>query len=283
MDHLSYYGLREEPFSIMPLTAFYYHNEQHDQAFVRLKRIVEGGKGLAVLVGDVGTGKTLLARRLLEDLPEDRFEVSMLVVLHADVTSDWLIRRIASQLGVADIGGSKVDVITKLYDRLSAIAEEGKRAVIIIDEAHMLRGKEVLEEIRGLLNLEHAESKLINFVMVGMLELDDCLAREPALKQRIATRFMLKNFSPEVLVDYVRFRTTQAGSLQQIFSADALVAIFDYSRGNARLVNVICDNSLFEGYIRRSELPLGCEVIASVCEDLGLPAAETNEDIAARR
>jgi type II secretory pathway predicted ATPase ExeA len=204
MDHLKYYNLTEEPFSIVPLTNFYYHNDQHDQAFLRLMRAVEAMKGLAVLVGDIGTGKTLLARRLLEALPEDQYEVSLLVVLHADVTSEWLVRRVAEQFGVEDLGGSKVDVIGRLYDRLNQIAESGRKAVIIVDEAHMLRHQEVLEEVRGMLNLELSASKLLSFVMFGMPELDTCLMRDPALKQRMAVRYELKNFSPEVVVDYVR-------------------------------------------------------------------------------
>lgn len=283
MDHLSYYGLTEEPFSIVPLTNFYFHNEQHDQAFLRLKRAVEGMKGLAVLVGEIGTGKTLLARRLLEALPEEDYEVSMLVVLHADVTSQWLIRRIAAQFGVASSDGDKVETIGRLYDRLNAIAEAGRRAVIIIDEAHMLRSREVLEEVRGLLNLELSASKLLSFVMFGMPELDACLLGDPALKQRVAVRYELKNFSPEVVVDYVRFRLFHAGASDGIFSADAFELMSALSRGNPRLVNVIADNALFEGFVRRSKIPLGADVIESVGFDLGLPPIVPADDIAARR
>jgi type II secretory pathway predicted ATPase ExeA len=266
----------------MPLTDFYYHNEQHDQAFLRLYRAVEGMMGLAVLVGDVGTGKTLLARRLLESLPEDEYEVSLLVVLHSDVTSEWLIRRVASQFGIDDKGLTKVDVIGRLYEKLNAIAEQGKRAVILIDEAHMLKQKETLEEIRGLLNLELPNSKLISFVMFGMLELDSCLNLDPALKQRTAVRYLLKNLPFDVLIDYINFRLVHAGAEQEIFSDEAKEAIFDLSRGNPRLVNVICDNALFEGYIRRVPLPIPADVILSVGEDLGL-FLQTPSDLTDRR
>ena len=279
MDHLGYYGLTEEPFSIVPLTNFYYHNDQHDQAFMRLSRAVEGMRGLAVLVGDVGTGKTLLARRLLESLPEEEYEAAMLVVLHADVTGDWLVRRIAAQVGVGDTSGGKVDVIGRLYSRLNEIAEEGRKAAILIDEAHMLRSPETLEEIRGLLNLELAESKLLSIVMFGMPELDRCLSSEPALKQRMAMRFQLKNFTKEVLTDYVRFRLFHAGSDKSVFSAKALEGIYNLSGGNPRLVNVICDNALFEGYVRRDELPLDIGIIESVASDLGLHPVESRDDV----
>ena len=283
MDHLQYYELKEEPFTIVPLTNFYYHNEQQDRAFMRLMRSVEAMKGLAVLVGSVGTGKTLLARRLLEALPEDEYEVSMLVVLHADVTGEWLVRRIASQFGVEGAEGSKVDVIGQLYERLNAIAEEGRRAVILLDEAHMLRNQDALEELRGLLNLELATSKLLSIVMVGMPELDDCLNTEPALKQRMAVRCELKNMSPDVLIDYIRFRTFHAGSSKQLFSVNALERIHELSRGNPRLVNVICDNALFEGFVRRSELPLPADVIDDVASDLRLPPYVAKDPPSERR
>ncbi|MBT3182491.1 MAG: AAA family ATPase [Deltaproteobacteria bacterium] len=283
MDHLAYYNLKDEPFSIMPLTNFYYHNEQHDQAMLRLVRAVDGMMGLAVLVGDIGTGKTLLARRLLESLPDEKYEVSLLVVLHADVTSEWLVKRIASQFGINTEGAEKVDLIGKLYERLVQISEEGRRAIILIDEAHMLRQKETLEEIRGLLNLELPEAKLLSFVMFGMPELDTCLSHDSALKQRIAVRYRLKNFSSEILFDYINFRLKHAGAEQQIFSADAYEEIYKLSNGNPRLVNVICDNSLFEGFIRKAELPLEAEVIKSVGEDLGLPEEVPSEEATERR
>lgn len=283
MDHLAYYGLSEEPFSIVPLTNFYYHNDQHDQAFMRLHRSVEGMRGLAVLVGDVGTGKTLLARRLLEALPEEQYEAALLVVLHAEVTGEWLVRRIATQMGVEDTDGSRVEVLGKLYARLNDIAEEGRKAAVLIDEAHMLRSPETLEDIRGLLNLELAESKLLSIVMFGMPELDQCLLQEPALKQRMAMRFQLRNLPKDVLVDYVRFRLFHAGSDKNVFSDAALEGIFNLSGGNPRLVNVICDNALFEGFVRRAELPLGIEVVATVAQDLGLHSAESRDDVAERR
>lgn len=253
----------------MPLTDFYYHNDEQDRAFMRLKRVVEGMKGLGVLVGDVGTGKTLLARRLLENLPEEDYEVSLLVVLHSDVTSDWLVRRIAAQFGVENHEGGKVDVLQRLYERLGVLAEEGKRSVILIDEAHMLRDTALLEEIRGLLNLELPDKKLISFVLFGMPELNDCMKSEPALAQRIAVRYELKPFPREVVDEYIRFRLEHAGCTEEVFSSEAIGAVHEYSRGVPRLINVICDNALFEGFVRKAELPLEVEVIQDVCADLG--------------
>ncbi|OGQ04477.1 MAG: AAA family ATPase [Deltaproteobacteria bacterium RIFCSPLOWO2_12_FULL_44_12] len=270
MDHLQYYHLTQEPFSIMPLTQFYFHSEQHDRALERLHYAVSGMKGLAVLVGDIGLGKTLLARRLLETLPESEYEVSLLVVLHEDVDSTWLLKRIAAQVGVENVPDQKVEILTKLLKRLNEIAEQGKKTIVLIDEAHMLRSKQLMEEIRGLLNLELETQKLISLVLFGLPELDQCLNTDAALAQRIAVRFNLKPLSGEAVNHYIEFRLSQAGATQPIFSGDALQAIHQYSKGIPRLINVLCDNSLFEGYVRRASMPLGVEVVTSVSEDLGL-------------
>ncbi len=270
MDHLEYYGLNQEPFAIMPLTNFYYHNEQHDQAYMRLARAVEEMKGLAILVGDVGTGKTLLARRLLEKLPESKFEVSLLVVLHSDVNSEWLLKRLAAQFGAENPGSTKVDIIQHLLERLVKLSEEGRRGVILIDEAHMLRKRELLEELRGLLNLELPNKKLLSFVLFGMPELDDNLKSEPALAQRLAVRCHLKNFSKEIVADYIRFRLFHAGCQANVFSNEAVERIHHWTNGNPRVINVICDNALFEGFIRRVPLPMGGQIIDDVAIDLGL-------------
>jgi len=277
MDHLEYYNLNQEPFAVLPLTNFYYHNEQHDQAYMRLARAVENMKGLAVLVGDFGTGKTLLARRLLEELPDDKYEVSLLVVLHSDADSDWLIRRIASQFGVENLDCTKVELLQQLYQKLVNISESGKRAVILIDEAQMLRKRELLEEIRGLLNLELPNQKLISFVLFGMPELDKTLQSEEALQQRMAVRCQLKNFTLELVKDYIRFRLFHAGCDRQIFSAEAVQKIHLYTKGNPRVINVICDNALFESFIRRSPLPISEELIVDIAEDLGLTLRGTEE------
>lgn len=270
MDHLGYYHLTQEPFSVMPLTQFYFHSEQHDRAMERLLRAAQGMKGLAVLIGEVGLGKTLLARRLLEKLPDSEFEVSLLVVLHKDVDSTWLLKRIAAQVGVENIPDQKVELLTALFKRLNEIAEQGKKTVVLIDEAHMLRNKVLMEEIRGLLNLETESQKLISFIFFGLPELEECLAVDPPLAQRVAVRFNLKPLSQEATERYIEYRLEQAGGTEDIFSREAVAKIHEFSKGIPRLINVICDNALFEGFVRGASLPLPSEVIQSVAEDLGL-------------
>ena len=129
-------------------------------------------KGLSVLVGDIGAGKTTLARRMLDSLPEDEYEAALLVIIHSGVTANWLLRRIALQLGVENPAQEKLALLSQLYQRLLQIYESGKKAVVLIDEAQMLETRELMEEFRGLLNLEVPERKLISFVFFGLPEIE---------------------------------------------------------------------------------------------------------------
>jgi len=270
MDYLHYYELDQEPFAVMPITKFYYHSDQHDRALEKLQYAVSSMKGLAVLVGEVGTGKTTLARRLLDSLPEDEYEASLLVIIHSDVSAGWLVKRIALQFGLEEVSEDKVTLLSQLYERLVKINEDGKKAVVLIDEAQMLRKPELMEEIRGLLNLELPEEKLVTFIFFGMPELEACLNSDPPLAQRIAVRHKLKPFKIETTIDYIKHRLRLAGSENDIFSDASFASIHKYSKGVPRLINVICDNALFEGYVRKSELPIDTEIIDAVVQDLGL-------------
>jgi len=269
MDYLDFYGLDQEPFSVMPITKFYFHSDQHDRALEKLQYAVSTTKGLAVLVGDLGTGKTMLARRLLDSLPDDEYDASLLVIIHSDVDAGWLLKRIAAQLGVENPSGERVEVLSQLYGKLVQIADEGKKAVVLIDEAQMLKRPELMEEFRGLLNLELPEQKLLSFVFFGLPELDECLKADPPLAQRVAVRFRLQPFKPETTSEYLRHRLSLAGSDTQIFTSEACLNIHNYSKGIPRLINVICDNALFEGYVRKTQ-PIGPDIIDLVATDLGI-------------
>ncbi|MBI2346484.1 MAG: AAA family ATPase [Deltaproteobacteria bacterium] len=269
MDYLAFYDLRQEPFSVMPLTKFYYHSEQHDRALAKLQFAVSAMKGLAVLVGDVGTGKTTLARRLLDSLPEDEYEASLLVIIHSDVDADWFVRRIMGQLGVPDPPADRSAALTQLFARLAEINEQGRKAVVIIDEAQMLRQPLLMETLRGLLNLELPEQKLLSFVLFGLPELDAVLQKDAPLAQRIAVRHQLEPFATATTADYIDHRLSLAGRDAPIFTAAALDTVHAVAKGVPRVINVVCDNALFEGYIRKAPA-IDVDIIQNVASDLGL-------------
>lgn len=252
MNYLDFYELSQEPFSNAPVSRFYYASAQHAQALVRLTHAVGSMKGLAVLVGDIGAGKTTLARRLLDSLPDDEYEAALLVIVHSGITASWLLRRIAVQLGVEHPADEKLALLAQLYQRLVRIHEAGKKAVVLIDEAQMLGTRELMEEFRGLLNLEVPERKLLSFVFFGLPEIEDNLRLDPPLAQRVAIKYRLEPLGAEATEAYVRHRLRLAGAARVPFTPGAMARIHAHTRGTPRLINTLCDNALFEGFMARA-------------------------------
>jgi len=269
MSYLEHYGLDREPFSNAPDARFYYNSDLHSQALLRLMYAVDSNKGLAVLVGGVGTGKTTLARRMLDNLPEDRYESSLLVMVHSGITPEWILTRIALQLGVDEPAGDRLKLLKQLYTRLLEIEDEGRRAVVLIDEAQMLQSRELMEEFRGLLNLEVPGKKLLNIVFFGLTELEDCLALDEPLAQRVAVKYHLKSMTVETTTSYIKHRLQVAGAREVLYDAEVIPLIHRYAGGVPRLINTISDNCLFEAYLRKMH-KVDSRIAHSVAGDLGL-------------
>ncbi|WP_224243990.1 ExeA family protein [Hyalangium gracile] len=267
--YLDFFELSTEPFSNAPVSRFYYNSTQHSQALTRLMHAVGYMKGLSILVGDIGAGKTTLARRMLDSLPESEYEAALLVIIHSGITANWLLRRIALQLGVENPAQEKLALLSQLYQRLLQIYESGKKAVVLIDEAQMLETRELMEEFRGLLNLEVPERKLISFVFFGLPEIEKNLKLDPPLAQRVAFRYKLEPFTAESTEAYVKHRLRLAGSPRLPFTPEALLAIHKASGGTPRVINTLCDNALFEAFLARQET-IGEDLIRRVADNLGL-------------
>lgn len=270
MDYLDFYELNQEPFSNAPVSRFYYDSAQHSQALVRLVYALHAMKGLAILIGEIGAGKTTLARRLLDALDEKEYEAALLVIIHRDITSDWLLRRLAVQLGVEHPDQDKLILLSQLYRRLVEIYESGKKAVVLIDEAQMLDTRELMEEFRGLLNLEVPERKLLSFVFFGLPDIEDNLRKDPPLAQRVALKVRLQPFDLQSTDAYVRHRLRMAGAQRTIFDSEAVRLVHLASGGIPRVINTVCDNCLFEGALNRLET-IGPELVRTVAKNLGLP------------
>lgn len=273
MTYLSFYHLNEEPFSNAPLKHFFFDNEEHTRALTRLHHAASAMRGLALVVGEIGSGKTTLARRILDELTDDEYIASLLVIVHSKVTRDWLLRKVAIQLGVERPHEDKVSLMAQLFERLVQMQEERKKAVVIIDEAQMLEDREIFEEIRGLLNLETPYGKLITFLMFGLPDLEQSMYADPALAQRVSIRVSLKPFDDLTTRSYIGFRMQVAGAQGHPFTEEALDLIYHYTRGIPRLINTICDNALLEGYLRKMN-HIDLDLIHEIAQDLRLTARE---------
>lgn len=268
MSYLNFFGLNMEPFSNVAMGKFYFKSPQHERALAKLTYAADSMKGLAVLVGSIGSGKTTLARRFLDSLSEEKYEAALIVMVHSSVTSDWILKKIAHQMGIDDPSPDKLRLMGQLYERLVTIHESGKKAVVLVDEAQMLQTREIMEEFRGMLNLESEDSKLITFIFFGLPEIDQNLKLDEPLAQRVAIRIALEAMHEKETEEYIKHRLATAGNGNITFTNEAFSAIYKYSNGIPRLINTMCDNALLEAFLLKKK-EINEELLAGVIEDLG--------------
>ena len=270
MDYESFFGFKEKPFSTSPDERFYYDSPQHSKALQKIYHAVENRLGLALVVADIGMGKTTLARRILNMLASDEeYEVSLLIIVHPDISAGWFLKKISLQLGVEDKGNDRVQMISGLYNKLQEYSDQEKKVVVLIDEGNMLRGKDAMEEIRGLLNIETQSQHMINFVIFGLPEMEGNLKQDEALYQRTAIRTTLKPLDLESVKAYVSHRIKVAGGEALPFTGDSLEAIHEYSGGKPRMINIICENAILEGFLEKKKT-IDSNIMKIVLEDLAL-------------
>ena len=252
--YTEYFGLKDNPFSIVPDPRFLYMSEGHREALAHLVYGINNDSGFILLTGEVGTGKTLVCRCLLEQIP-DNCETAF--ILNPKVTVTELLATICDEFGIdypKDTESVKV-FVAKISDYLLQIHERGRRAILIIEEAQNL-SVDVLEQIRLLTNLETSRQKLLQIIMVGQPELLDLLAR-PALRQlsqRITARYHLGPLSKKEIPTYVRHRLSVAGLVRgELFPSSTMDVLFRLTGGVPRLINLICDRALLGAFVQGKE------------------------------
>jgi general secretion pathway protein A len=241
--YASFFGLNEKPFSITPDPRYLYLSRRHAEALAHLIYGVTESGGFIQLTGEVGTGKTTIVRSVLEQLPA---HAEVALVLNPRLSPQEFLVTICDELHVevSDRNSQKA-VVDALNVRLLEAHSEGKRVVLIVDEAQNLSG-EVLEQVRLLTNLETAKQKLLQIILIGQPELRHVLARSDLrqLAQRITGRYHLEPLEAEETRAYVAHRLQVAGGRPEVFSTGAMRVLHRSSGGIPRLINVIADRAL---------------------------------------
>ncbi len=245
--YLEHFGLREAPFRITPHTEFFFAGANRGATLEALIYAITAGEGLVKVTGEVGTGKTMLCRVLMERLPET---VETIYLAVPSLTRDEMLIAIASELGVETQGSSTTQLLRSLQERLIALHADGRQVVALIDEAHAMP-LATLEEIRLLSNLETGTEKLLQIVLFGQPELDEHLnlPNMRQLKERITHAFGLAPLPPRDIRDYIDFRLRAAGYHgPDLFGPEALRIISEASEGLTRRINIYADKTLLAAF-----------------------------------
>jgi general secretion pathway protein A len=267
----AFYNLGRNPFEITPDPSFLFPTRKHNEALASLYYGVRRRKGFVVMTGEVGTGKTLLVRVLLQLL--NLQQCAYAYVFNSRLSPADFLRYVARDFGLATTGKAIGDLWMDVSAFLVTRHRKKMTTVLVVDEAHHLSA-DVLEEIRLLTNLETTDGKLLQILLVGQPELDEKLDSFELrqLKQRIAHRSHLEPLTEAETREYIIRRLHLAGANSAaplIFSPEASSMIYHFSRGFPRLINTICENALIHGYARQTKSISGA-VVQDVANELRL-------------
>jgi len=271
----AFFNLKRNPFELPPDPSFLFPTSRHNEALATLYYGVRRQKGFVVMTGEVGTGKTLLVRCLLQLLRGTN--VAYAYVFNSRLSSTEFLQYVAGDFGLAASGKTKGELLLELGSFLVARHQKNLTTVLVADEAHHL-SVEVLEEIRLLTNLETSQGKLLQILLVGQPELDEKLdsVELRQLKQRIALRSHLLPLDLEETRGYIqrRLHLASANSAATIFPEETVAEVYRHSRGLPRLINSICENALIGGYARQVK-SITPDIIGEVATDLRLNLVRT--------
>lgn len=255
LSYLAYWGLTEEPFRLTPDREFYYASETHKAVEETIRYGVEQGDGFIITLGEVGTGKTMLIRWLLK---EWRGKFALAFLVSPQLTPRQLLQAILSDLGLEKPGYERMSLdrlLRILNDYLFSLARDGKKLLIVIDEAQNLPD-DSLEQLRLLSNFESDKDKWLQIILVGQPELGEKLARKHLrqLLQRVTVMETLQPLSEVEMLDYVHFRLARAGRADHRLDRRCSRELWRYTGGVPRLINKIMDRALLVGYARQGRL-----------------------------
>ncbi len=256
----AFFGLREMPFNLTPDPRYLYLTEQHREAYDHVMYGITQRKGFILLVGEVGSGKTTLCRAILHELgPTTRTAL----ILNPCLNETQLLRAIVGDFGLQPARRDRLTLLETLNVFLLEQMRAGTNVALLIDEAQNLSSR-LMEQVRLLSNLETAQQKLIQIVLVGQPELNERLSSHELrqLSQRITVRAHLHRLTQQDLISYIAHRLLVAGATPDAvrFDEAAANAVMVYSDGIPRMVNAVCDNALLAAYVAEKRV-IGADCI----------------------
>jgi len=270
-----FFGLRESAFNVNPDPRYFFLTPVMQEALAGLAYGIQRRKGIILLTGEVGTGKTTLLNQLMDWLRQNQAATAF--IFNTRLSVEDLFNYILTDFGISCESRAKSDMLIHLNNWLlhRCLAKDREPAVLIVDEAQNLSA-ELLEEIRLLTNLETSSEKLLQIVLSGQPELELKL-REPRLRQlrqRITLRYRTTQLSPAETRSYIEERLRIAGANSEpIFSPEAIESIHHYAFGVPRVINVLCDHALINAFAERQR-PVSASLIHEVAREFELDLIE---------
>ena len=244
-----FYKFKESPFNITSDPDFFFSSSRHEEAFSHLFYGISSRKGIIVITGEIGTGKTTLCRTLLNRLDKT---VKTALILNPNFSDLQLLQMIINDLDIRYTKKTKLDLVGAITLFLLEESSKGNNVAVIIDECQNLNIRQ-LEQIRLLSNLETEKEKLLQIILVGQPELGEKL-KNPALRQltqRVTVRYHILPLQKEEIGNYIKHRLKVAGGDPKLhFTPQAIDAIFAVSQGTPRIINILCDRALLAGFSR---------------------------------
>ncbi len=271
----SYWQLKQGPFDHETDAGFFHRSDTHQAALLKLRYLVENHKGIGVLAGAGGTGKTYITQILAEQLGATHGPFVHLVF--PQMSASELLAYLAVELGAdaSRVGGELgLDrTLRELEQRLVALGEAHRSPVLIVDEAHLIDDLQVFQSLRLLMNFAQQKHVPLTLILCGQPELLCTVRRIGQLEERLAVNCVLRPLTEDETSGYVTHRLQAAGCRRRIFQADALQALFELSAGIPRRINRICDLALLVGYADELRT-LSASHIEAVCEELTTAVAD---------
>jgi len=245
----SYYGFTEKPFQLSPDPRFFFATSHHQRALSYLQYGLDQGEGFIVITGPIGTGKTTIARNLLSSIGDENIVAAQLVT--TKLSPDELLELIAAEFKIPLNNNSKAEILRSIESFLIQLHQQGKRALLLVDEAQNLPA-ETIEELRMLSNFQLDDKPLIQSFLLGQEELKDIIQAPnmEQFRQRIIASAHLKPLSVEEVKSYIEHRLQQAGCQKEaLFSDDAFARIHQKTLGVPRKINIFVDRLLLFGFL----------------------------------